>query len=83
MDFVLFYINVLLQIPYTVELYVHTEVGGCEWTISTRAICIGTASFAAKNIAPSSASASDATITSKILQSVWISPFNLIGLFLV
>ena len=65
--------------PTAVALSQCMGVGGCGWPRSSSASLIIFASFAFKNIAPNSASATDAATNLRIVQRVRIGPFRRMG----
>ena len=67
---------VLLMNPIAVELSTCIGVGGCSWPISWRAMRIGTASFAARNAAPTSASIADDMTLLMIFARTRAAPFS-------
>ena len=67
---------VLLMNLIAVELLTCIGVGGCSWPISWRAMRIGTASFAARNAAPTSASIADDMTSLIIFARTWTAPFS-------
>ena len=73
---------VLLMNPIAVEFLTCIGVGGFSWPISWRAMCIGTASFAARNAAPTSASMADDMTVLMIFARTWTAPFSGGGVWL-
>ena len=67
---------VLLMNPIAVEFSTCIGVGGCSWPISWRAMRIGTASFAARNAASTSASIADDMTALMIFARTWTAPFS-------
>lgn len=67
---------VLLMNPIAVELSTCIGVGGCSWPISWRAVRIGTASLAARNVAPTSASIADDMTALMIFARTWTAPLS-------
>ena len=70
---------VLFTKPMAVELSTCIGVGGCGCPISSRAIRRGTASFAVKNMAPTSASIAELMTLFIIFASTWITPLGVGG----
>ena len=72
-------LTVLFAMLAAVALLQCMGVSGCGWPSSSSVSLIIFASFAFKNIAPNSASATDAATNLRIVQTVRIGPFRQMG----
>ena len=77
----LLYFIVSFTNPTTVALSTCIGVGGCGWPISSRAIRRGTASFAVRYVAATSASIAEDMTLLMIFAKAYTTPFIFGGLF--